>query len=180
MSGSEQREPEGKQRLQAGESDACPTACAECALPAEKLGRARFVRTAMGCVALCWGTMTLYPIYRYLSPKPGQVDDKAQVTSIEVCALTDLPAGAGKNFRFGSSPALVIHTDDGQLHAFNAVCTHLGCTVQYREDMKRIYCACHGGQYDPDTGKNVAGPPPKPLTALKVEVVSGKVVVSKA
>ena len=91
-----------------------------------------------------------------------------------------MPKGTGKNFRFGSFPALLIHTDDGQLHAFNAICTHLGCTVQFRNDMQKIYCACHGGEYDPNTGKNIAGPPPKPLAALKAEVVNGKIIVSRA
>ena len=60
------------------------------------------------------------------------------------------------------------------------ICTHLGCTVQYREDKDAIWCACHGGQYDAHTGKNVAGPPPKPLTPLKVEVSGDKIIVSLA
>jgi cytochrome b6-f complex iron-sulfur subunit len=123
--------------------------------------------------------MTLYPVYSYLKPKPGESDNASKVTSLEVCKLTELPKGFGRNFKFGSTPALVIHTDDGELHAFKAICTHLGCTVQFREDMKAIFCACHGGQYDPATGKNIAGPPPKPLAPLKAEVVDGKIIVSR-
>jgi cytochrome b6-f complex iron-sulfur subunit len=52
--------------------------------------------------------------------------------------------------------------------------------VQYLQDKKSIYCACHGGQYDAETGKNIAGPPPKPLAPLKAEVVDGKIIVSRA
>lgn len=159
--------------------EACGSPCGPLAAEGT-IGRAQFVRGALGAVAVCWGGMTMYPVYCYLKPKPGEDDQKAQVTSLEVCKLSELPKGMGRNFRFGSTPALVIHTDDGQLHAFKAICTHLGCTVQYREDMHSIYCACHGGQYDPDTGKNIAGPPPKPLAPLKAEVVDGKIIVSRA
>jgi len=142
------------------------------------VGRTEFIRAAFAGVTLCWGGVTVLPILSYLTPPLDENAKKAKVKSIQVCKLAELPAGTGKNFRFGSTPALVIHTDDRQLHAFSAVCTHLGCTVQYRADIHRIYCACHGGQYAPDTGKNIAGPPPKPLTVLNVQVVDGNIIVS--
>jgi cytochrome b6-f complex iron-sulfur subunit len=83
-------------------------------------------------------------------------------------------------FKFGSSPAMLIHGADDSWVAFSAVCTHLGCTVQFEPQMNRIHCACHGGVYDAHTGKNVSGPPPKPLTAYKVAVAADSVVVSRA
>ncbi|MBL8081121.1 MAG: Rieske (2Fe-2S) protein [Candidatus Obscuribacter sp.] len=145
-----------------------------------QVGRGTMMRTAMGGIALLWGGMTLYPIYSYLKPKASDKDEQTKVTSLEVCKVDELPKGSGRNFRFGSTPALVIHTPDGEIHAFKAICTHLGCTVQYRNDKDAIWCACHGGQYDSHSGKNVAGPPPKPLAPLKAEVVNGKIVVSQA
>ena len=149
-------------------------------LPASgAIKRADFMQLACGTVAVCWGGMALYPIVSYLDPPRGDEEQKSKISSMEVCKLAELPKGTGKNFRFGSFPALLIHTDDGELHAFKAICTHLGCTVQYREEMHRIYCACHGGEYDAATGKNIAGPPPKPLMALKAEVVDGKIIVSR-
>lgn len=146
----------------------------------KEISREQFIKYALGGLSVCWAGMAAYPIYLYLNPKAGENDEKMNVTSVEVCKLTELPKGTGRNFRFGSVPALLIHTDDGALHAFKAVCTHLGCTVQYREDKHHIYCACHGGEYDPNTGKNIAGPPPKPLPPLIVSVTDGKVIVSKA
>jgi cytochrome b6-f complex iron-sulfur subunit len=142
--------------------------------------RGNFIKGCFAACAVAWGGLTLSPIVAYLIPPAGDNDGKANVTSLEVCKLEELPKGTGRNFRFGSFPALLIHTGDGQLHAFNAICTHLGCTVQFRNDMEKIYCACHGGEYDPNTGQNIAGPPPKPLTALKTEVVNGKIIVSRA
>lgn len=145
-----------------------------------KVDRAQFVRTALCGVAILWGGMTLFPIYLYLNPKPGGEEAKTKVTSLEVCKLKEIPKGSGRNFRFGSTPALLIHTQDGEVHAFKAICSHLGCTVQYRGDKDAIWCACHGGAYDAHTGRNIAGPPPKPLAALKVDVVDGTVIVSQA
>ena len=61
-----------------------------------------------------------------------------------------------------------------------AVCTHLGCTVQYEAQADRIHCACHGGVYNAYTGANVSGPPPKPLKLFKVAVGTDGVQVSRA
>lgn len=146
----------------------------------DKIGRSTFMKGVLGTAAVAWGGATLYPVFSYLKPKPGEEDEKTQVSSLEVCKTKDLPPGTGKNFRFGSTPALIVHTKDGEMHAFKAICTHLGCTVQYQKEKDDIYCACHGGQYDAHTGKNIAGPPPKPLTALKVTVDGDKIIVSLA
>lgn len=139
-----------------------------------------FVRTLFALIAISWGGLTTFPIFMYLNPPHGDSDEKSKVTSLEVCKASDLPPGTGRNFRFGSFPAILICTQDKQLHVYKAICTHLGCTVQFRVDKQNIYCACHGGEYDVATGKNIAGPPPKPLTALKAEIKDGKIIVSLA
>jgi Rieske Fe-S protein len=82
--------------------------------------------------------------------------------------------------KFGSQPGILVRTPAGELRAFTAVCTHLACTVQYREEKQDIWCACHNGIYDLN-GKNVSGPPPRPLDPYKVQVATdGKILVSKA
>ena len=63
----------------------------------------------------------------------------------------------------------MIRTLDGELHAFNAVCTHLECTVQFKADTSQIWCACHNGLYDL-AGNVVSGPPPRNLDRLAVNV----------
>jgi cytochrome b6-f complex iron-sulfur subunit len=52
--------------------------------------------------------------------------------------------------------------------------------VQYEPQADRIHCACHGGVYNPYTGANVSGPPPKPLKLFKVAVTETGVNVSRA
>lgn len=70
-------------------------------------------------------------------------------------------------FDFGGQPCLIIRTADGEIKAFNAVCTHLQCTVEFRPLKADIFCNCHDGVYDL-SGRNVSGPPPRPLETYKV------------
>jgi Rieske Fe-S protein len=86
-------------------------------------------------------------------------------------------------FDFGGKPCLLIRTQDGEVRAFNAICTHTDCTVKYRPDKKDIFCSCHNGIYDTQ-GRNVSGPPPKPLESYRV-ILRGtpgqeEIVVSRA
>ena len=65
----------------------------------------------------------------------------------------------------------------GELRAFSAVCTHLGCIVRSEPtDHHALYCACHGGMFNRD-GEVVGGPPPRPLPRYPVEVRDGQVFV---
>jgi cytochrome b6-f complex iron-sulfur subunit len=140
--------------------------------------RRHFLQAFVATFGAIWGVLMLYPLYRYLRP-PKNMLAESDVSSVSLGSAGNLPVGAGKNFQFGSIPGVIIHTPDDQFHAFDAICTHLGCTVQYRPDLQRIWCACHGGQYDAETGKNIAGPPPRPLTPLKATVENGNIIVSK-
>jgi len=90
----------------------------------------------------------------------------------------DIKPNSGMIFKFGNSPGILIRTPTGELRAFSAVCTHLNCTVQYRTDLTEIWCACHNGRYNL-SGKNVAGPPPRPLEAYAVNARGDQIVVSK-
>jgi len=53
--------------------------------------------------------------------------------------------------------------------ALLSVCSHLGCTVQWKESDGAFRCPCHGGVYD-DRGEVVKGPPPEPLTRMEVKI----------
>ena len=117
----------------------------------------------------------LYPVFRFVIPPPIA---EAAVNRVLAGKLSELPDNSGKIFRFGSKPGILIRTPTGQVRAFSAVCTHLGCTVQYRPDLEHIWCACHNGQYDLH-GKNISGPPPKPLEEYKVGIVGDDVYVTR-
>ncbi len=68
-------------------------------------------------------------------------------------------------------PALLVHLPDGRFVAYDAVCTHNGCTVDYDPSQRQLVCPCHGAAFDPAQGAQVlAGPAPQPLAALQVRI----------
>ena len=117
----------------------------------------------------------LYPILSYLIP-PKQAE--VEVSSVKAGKLNEMEKDSGKIIKFGTKPVILIRTADGELRAFSATCTHLDCTVQYRKDMGTIWCACHNGTYDLN-GRNISGPPPKPLEEYDVKVVNEEIVITK-
>lgn len=119
----------------------------------------------------------LYPVIRYLIPPPTE-ESSARTVTLAV-KPDDVKANSGQIFKFGSQPGILIRTPDGDLRAFTAICTHLACIVQYRSDLGHIWCACHNGHFDLN-GKNIAGPPPRPLAPYVVNVRGSQIVVSKA
>ena len=153
------------------------------AVPAEEpetSSRRAFIKLGMGAVGACYAGMIGYPVYEYLATPAQRAAQTAAVTQTTLEGADKLPAGSAMIFKFGAKPALLIHHQDGTWVSLDAVCTHLGCTVNYEAANNRIFCACHGGVYDAKTGANVSGPPPKPLTAYKVEPQEGRVLVSRA
>ena len=140
--------------------------------------RRRFVKALL---STNFGAMSLsfaYPVLKFLVPP---TTGEPRIASVDVpWKAGELKSNSGRIFKFGSQPGILVKTPTGELRAFTAICTHLACTVQYREDMQMIWCACHNGHYDL-FGKNVSGPPPRPLGPYKVQVAAdGKILVSKA
>jgi cytochrome b6-f complex iron-sulfur subunit len=87
----------------------------------------------------------------------------------------DLPVGKGQVFSVANKPVLVIHTPEG-FRALSAVCTHLGCIVYWDEGRKVIACPCHAAFFNTN-GAVISGPPPSPLSTLRVEVQGGRIYV---
>lgn len=131
-----------------------------------------FLGTSLGAMFLS----VFYPIVKYLIPP--KLGEPTTISVTVPWKPAELKANSGRIFRFGSRPGLIIKTPAGDLRAFSAICTHLDCTVQYREDRQEIWCACHNGKYDL-SGKNVSGPPPRPLDPLEVRVRGDEIVVKK-
>ncbi len=117
----------------------------------------------------------LYPVIRFMVP-PRIVESSA--SNVVAARINEIKPNEGKLFKFGSKPGILIQVGAGDYRAFSAVCTHLDCTVQYRTDEKLIWCACHNGRYDL-TGRNISGPPPRPLEEFKVNVRGDEIIVSR-
>lgn len=131
-----------------------------------------FLRTSVGALAAA----VLFPVFRFLSP-PSVAEDTG--TRVLAGRVSEMGREKWKIFPFGSEPGILVETSPGAYAAFSATCTHLDCTVQFENSSKRIWCACHNGYYDLQ-GRNVAGPPPKPLTPYEVQVEGDDIFVSRA
>ncbi len=127
--------------------------------------------TSLGATAMA----ALYPVFRFVIPPEVA---EAPVNRVLAGRLSELAPNTGRIFRFGAKPGLVVRTATGDVLAFSAVCTHLACTVQYRPEFQHIWCACHNGHYDLQ-GKNIQGPPPRPLETYKVDIAGDDVYVTK-
>src|SRR5215475_8893516 len=137
--------------------------------------RRNILQFLMG-VSLAGVWMSLvYPLVRYLIP-PAE----ANVATNEALAgaVGELKPNSAKTFRFGSHPALLVRLPNGEYQSMSAVCTHLGCTVQYQPDTQQIWCPCHNGRYDLN-GRNIQGPPPRPLVTFDVKVRGEEIHVSR-
>lgn len=66
--------------------------------------------------------------------------------------------------------------EDGTALALWWRCTHLGCTVPWRDDENQFHCPCHGSLYNA-RGEVTGGPAPRPLDLFSIEVTDGNVVV---
>jgi Rieske Fe-S protein len=117
----------------------------------------------------------LYPVIRFLNPP--EITEVA-VNEVDAGKTQDLKTNTGKIIKFGNKPALLVRVNETEWKAFSAVCTHLNCTVQYRESTSQIWCACHNGTYDLN-GRVVSGPPPNPLEEYAVNLRGDEVIISR-
>jgi Rieske Fe-S protein len=111
-----------------------------------------------------------YPVLRYLSPPRVPEATTRQVEAGPVNDPELLKTGF-KIVRFGTEPVILIRVGEDDFRAFSATCTHLACIVEFQKPERRIFCNCHGGIYDLN-GRNVAGPPPRPLDRYEVNRVA--------
>jgi len=145
----------------------------------DEMSRRGFVKVAVSGVSLAYLSAIGYPIYRYLNSPVEKSVAMAAVKEVTLDKADEIAKGTALMFKFGIRPAMLIHHEDDSWVALDAVCSHMGCTVKYEPSQGKIMCACHGGQYDPKTGDNIAGPPPRPLNKYVVTVNKGSVVIKR-
>ncbi|HEU5135420.1 MAG TPA: FAD-dependent oxidoreductase [Steroidobacteraceae bacterium] len=80
----------------------------------------------------------------------------------------DVALGEGAIIRDGMKHVAVYRDAHGNLQEMSAVCTHLGCVVQWNGGEKSWDCPCHGSRFALD-GSVLNGPATAPLKALEPE-----------
>ncbi len=134
------------------------------------VSRRRVVNWFLGSAVGALLAAVVYPVLRFLNPPETA---EASAHEVEAGPVND-PAFVEKGFKivsFGAEPVIVLRAGEGDFRAFSATCTHLSCIVEFRKDKDLIWCNCHNGAFDLQ-GKNVAGPPPRPLDTFRVHLVA--------
>ena len=73
----------------------------------------------------------------------------------------------------------VVRNTEG-IFVISAICTHLGCTPDWKAGENKFKCPCHGSGYDTE-GVNFEGPAPRPMDRAHVEIdADGQIVVDLA
>ena len=114
----------------------------------------------------------LFPALAYIWPVMGR---GPKVDMEEVAQVDEVPMGGAKKVILGGSALLLVRTPQS-IKAFSAICTHLGCVVDWNSSKSEIVCPCHAGVFDLE-GRVVSGPPPRPLPTYPVNVVNGKIFI---
>lgn len=131
--------------------------------------RRRFLRTAMWASAgLVLAETALAGLALFWPRKVEGFGSKIRAGS-----LSDFPIGTVTRFRDGKF--YLARLPEGII-ALYWKCPHLGCTVPWSEADGLFMCPCHGSIYD-ITGQNVAGPAPRPMDYMAVEIDGDTVIV---
>lgn len=114
----------------------------------------------------------LFPALAYVWPVMRR---GPSVDMEEVAGIDEIPVWGAKKVIVGGSALMVIRTPNGY-KALSAICTHLGCLVDWNNQRRQIVCPCHAGVFDVE-GRNISGPPPRPLASYEVKIMDGKIFV---
>ena len=112
----------------------------------------------------------VYPLIRYLSPTA--ITGTRKETEV---SLDDLPVGGSNMIDIAGKPVILIRTPK-EVIALSAICTHLGCVVQFKKEDNTIHCPCHAAAFD-IKGNVVKGPATIPLKSYQTAISGNSVLI---
>jgi cytochrome b6-f complex iron-sulfur subunit len=77
--------------------------------------------------------------------------------------------GFGVDTKFQNAHRIWVVRNTEGIFVISAICTHLGCTPDWKPSENKFKCPCHGSGYDPE-GVNFEGPAPRPMDRAHVEI----------
>ncbi len=108
--------------------------------------------------------LALLGLYETLQPKTTAPEQL-------IARVSEVPEGQAFYFNYPrpGDQAMLLHLSGDRFIAYSQRCTHLSCAVYYQPDRTRLFCPCHEGVFDPQTGNPVAGPPQRRLAQIMVQ-----------
>ena len=135
------------------------------------MGRRTFLDYCIGGGIAAWAALTAYTALAFLWPTKSSIGQEGS-EGITI-ALSEVPIGDAKKISYQGKPAIIIHTQEG-VFALSAICTHLGCLVNWHPGENQIECPCHAARFDL-RGNVLGGPAPGPLESYKAEIISDQI-----
>lgn len=130
--------------------------------------RRQFLKYALGLSVVATLGGVLIPILGYLRPTTRQGSEHGGRTRI--ASLAELQASGGLVVPAEGKPVIVTYGQRGDVKAFSAVCTHLGCVVKWVNAGSYIQCPCHDARFNAQTGAVISGPAPTGLAPRDVAI----------
>ena len=129
---------------------------------------AKFLVLTSGAFVAGQAWIAAKSLVRTRRPAPGRM---------RIASLAALAFGSATMFAYPGEhdPCLLIRMRDGTLLAYSQKCTHLSCAVVPEIDKGILRCPCHEGIFELATGRNIAGPPPRPLPVIELEIAGDEV-----
>ncbi len=137
--------------------------------------RRTFLNTLGGGWLLASFTGAFIALLRFAFPTLGKEPDFVVLKASDYLAI---PPNSVKPFAWGGKLGLFFRKDENTSVALKGVCTHMECNVAYKPEERKFYCPCHRGWFD-ENGKNIKGPPPKPLEIFEFQVEEDKLIVAR-
>ena len=136
-----------------------------------KISRRRFLAGAWGVALVALFGQAGSALFGFMQPRVEEGGFGSEVVAGQV---NEFPPGTISHVRKGRF--YISTQEDGGMLAMWHRCTHLGCTVPWREDEGQFHCPCHNSIFT-TTGEVVSGPAPRPLDLFPVKVVDSTVIV---
>ena len=94
-----------------------------------------------------------------------------------IAGVGDLAVGGVLTFQYPAAhdPCVLVRLSETEFVAYSQKCTHLSCAVIPRPDQGVLHCPCHEGFFDIRSGRVTAGPPPRPLPRILLDVRGGAI-----
>lgn len=96
---------------------------------------------------------------------------------VKVGSVGEVAEGEMSSFGVGDRQVAIANVE-GDLHAFDDVCTHQQCSLAEGDlDGTTVECPCHGSQFDVTTGEAVHGPAADPVDVFELREQDGELQV---
>jgi Rieske Fe-S protein len=152
-----------------------------------ELSRRDFIKASVAAIGSFIGAVIAIPSIVFLLSPSLKAEEASD--SIDLGPLENYPVGIPTRFDFTRTEVngwertsvnyglFVVRKSENEVRVFSDICTHLGCRVSWHPDVQHYISPCHDGHFD-IRGKNISGPPPRPLDEFITTVENGNLSVT--